>query len=252
MPSVSNDEVNMKSYCSRDPRRLPKFARNKIIRLKEIVPKAAVLSSVNILGSGTDTADEDETTCISELRGSLFESRTINFNSRELESHSENVFLPYEKSFTQKHFDNLSKITKDQSLSRSWKAQRVGRITSSIAKTAFLADQYSPSKPFIANTMQFNPPFRSEATDYGSNMEKYAGESFQTFFITFHRNCQVKETGLHVNLASTFLRASPDGLVTCECHQPAVLEIKCPIKHRKSPKNWSTNQDFFIDPNRGK
>ena len=40
--------------------------------------------------------------------------------------------------------------------------------------------------------------------------------------------------------------------MTCECHQPAVLEIKCPIKHRKSPKNWSTNQDFFIDPNRGK
>ena len=24
-PSVSNDEVNMKNYCSRDPRRLPKF-----------------------------------------------------------------------------------------------------------------------------------------------------------------------------------------------------------------------------------
>ena len=29
--------------------------------------------------------------------------------------------------------------------------------------------------------MQYNPPFRSEATGYGKNMEKYARQSFQTF-----------------------------------------------------------------------
>ena len=176
------------------------------------------------------TADEDETTCIPEPLGSPFESRTINFNARELESYSKNVFLQYEKSYTQKHFDNLCKITKDQSLSRSWKAHRVGRITSSFAKTTFSTNQCSPSKSFIANIMQCNSPFRSEGTDYGKTMEKYARESFNTFFRKFHRNCQVKETGLHVNLALMFLGARPDGLVTCYCHQLAVLEIKCPIK----------------------
>ena len=118
MPSVSNDEVNMKSYCSRDPRRLPEHVRNKFIQLREIAPKAAVLSSVSIfddtqLESGTDTADEDETTCIPEPLGSLFECCNVNFNARELKRYSKNVFLQYEKSYTQKHFDNFCKITRD-------------------------------------------------------------------------------------------------------------------------------------------
>ena len=158
MPSVSNDEVNIKIYFSRDPRRLPELARNKFIQLKEIEPKAAVLSSVSIfdhaqLDSGTDKADEDETACIPEPLGSLFESCTINFKVRELKSYFKNVFLQYKKSYTQKHFDNLCKITRDQSLSRSWKAHRVGRITSSFAKTAVSSNPSSPSKSFIANIM---------------------------------------------------------------------------------------------------
>ena len=149
MPSVSNDEINMKSYCSWDPRRLPEHIRNKFIQIKEIAPKAEVLSSFSIfddtqLDSGTDIADEDETTCIPEPLGSLFESRIISFNARELENYLKNVFSPYEKSYTQKHFDNLCKITRDQSLSRSWKAHTVGRITSSFAKTAFSTNQCSP------------------------------------------------------------------------------------------------------------
>ena len=130
----------MKSYCSRDPRRLSELVRNKFIQLKEIWPKVAVLSSVNIfdntqLDSGTDTTDGDEATCVPEPLGSLFESHTINYNPTELENYSKNAFSQCEKSYTQKHFDNLCKITKYQSLSSSWKAQRVGRITSLFAKT---------------------------------------------------------------------------------------------------------------------
>ena len=162
----------MKSYCSRDPRRLPEHIRNKFIQLKEIAPKATVLSSVSIfddtqLESGTDTADEHETTCITEPLGSL------------LESYSKNVFLQYEKSYTQKHFDNLLKITRDQSLSHSWKAHRVGRIISSFAKTAFPTNQCSPSNSFTLNIMQYSPPFRSETNDYGKNMEKYSPRNYR-------------------------------------------------------------------------
>ena len=43
--------------------------------------------------SGTDKANEDETTCIPYQLGSLFESCTNNFNARELESYLNNVFL---------------------------------------------------------------------------------------------------------------------------------------------------------------
>ena len=112
VPSVSNDKANMKSYCSRDPRKLPELVRNKFIQLKEIAPKAAALSCVSIfddtqLDSGSDTTGEDETTCIPEPLGSLFEFSTINFNARELESLSKNLVLQYEKCYTQKHFYDL-------------------------------------------------------------------------------------------------------------------------------------------------
>ena len=88
-----------------DPRRLSKLVRDKLIQLKETVPKAAVLSSVSIfdntqLDNWTDTADEDETTSIPEPLGSLLESRTISFNAKELESYSKNVFSQYEKFYT--------------------------------------------------------------------------------------------------------------------------------------------------------
>ena len=44
------------------------------------------------------------------------------------------------------------------------------------------------------------------------------------------RNWQVKEIGLHVNTAFMFLTASPDDLVICVWHQPAMLEVK--MEHR--------------------
>ena len=37
--------------------------------------------------------------------------------------------------------------------------------------------------------------------------------------------------------------------MTCDGHQPAVLEIKCPIKYSQSLEKWSTDKDFPIDPN---
>ena len=106
-------------------------------------------------------ADEDETTCIPEPLGLLFESYTINFILRELGNYLENVFSQYGKSYTLKHFDNLCKITKDflellKSFSCSLEAHRVERIKSLLAKAAFLIDQYSLSKFFEANTMQYN------------------------------------------------------------------------------------------------
>ena len=159
MPSVSNDRVNMKSYCSRDPRRLSKRLGQKQLYL--------VVSIYLIIPSWIAglTQQMEMKQRVSEPLGSLFESHTTNYNPAELENYSKNVFSQCEKSYIQKHFDNLCKITKYQSLFSSWKAQRVGRITSLFAKTVFLTNQYSGSQSFIANILQCSPPFTSEATD---------------------------------------------------------------------------------------
>lgn len=43
-----------------------------------------------------------------------------------------------------------------------------------------------------------------------------------------HVNVQVSECGLYLSVEQPYLGASPDGIVTCGCCEPALLEIKCP------------------------
>ena len=39
--------------------------------------------------------------------------------------------------------------------------------------------------------------------------------------------------GLVVHPQHHFIRASPDGIVSCSCHNPRLLEIKCPFASRE-------------------
>ena len=52
----------------------------------------------------------------------------------------------------------------------------------------------------------------------------------------FLKKTQVKDTDLYVNRGFMFMGASADSLIAHDCHQPAVLEIKYPIKY-KNMKN---------------
>lgn len=45
-----------------------------------------------------------------------------------------------------------------------------------------------------------------------------------------HKNLVVEERGLFVSPDIPFLGASPDGVVSCSCHPPRLLEIKCSYK----------------------
>ena len=42
----------------------------------------------------------------------------------------------------------------------------------------------------------------------------------------------VVETGLFVSCENTIFGASPDGIVSGECHESGLLEIKCPWTYR--------------------
>lgn len=44
-----------------------------------------------------------------------------------------------------------------------------------------------------------------------------------------HANLQVVDMGLVIDSSRPYIGASPDGLITCECHPPRLLEIKCPL-----------------------
>ena len=56
------------------------------------------------------------------------------------------------------------------------------------------------------------------------------------------------ETGLFVSCENPIFGASPDGIVSCECHESGLWEIKCPWTHRnKSVINYAKLEESFLD-----
>ena len=113
----------------------------------------------------------------------------------------------------------LCNQTKKQGLSDAWKIHRIGRITVSISKLAFITKVESPSKTFINTVMQYKPSTDNAATTY--------------------RQKNTSVSGLNVNVEFPHLGASPGGVVSCSFHGKALLEIKCPHKYILLPVTTS-------------
>ena len=56
----------------------------------------------------------------------------------------------------------------------------------------------------------------------------------------------VRETGFHVRVYYPFLGASPDGIVSCDCHDQKLLEIKCSSKYQDGFLKWENDKDFRL------
>ena len=80
--------------------------------------------------------------------------------------------------------------------------------------------------------MQYKPPFKSKATQWGINKEPLARKAYEQRCKKDHSHFSVTEVGLFVSVKYPFLAASPDGLVKCACHGTGCLEIKCTWSHR--------------------
>lgn len=119
--------------------------------------------------------------------------------------------------------------TKDQSASSVWFAFRAGRVTSS---TVYAACRTSLSKPSISLIKKMCYPeeqqFFSAATDWGKRKEPVARKAYISAMTAKHEQFVCRSSGLHISTKKPYLAASPDGLISCECCDDGVLEIKCP------------------------
>lgn len=131
--------------------------------------------------------------------------------------------------------------TKDQSSSKNWlKKLRAGRITASVFKSCCTTNPKKPAKSLVRKICHPEKcTFSSKATNYGSSFEKEALNDFMLEKSSHHINFQVKNCGLILSNDYPGLGASPDGLVSCDCHEDAVLEIKCPY-------TWKDESDLSI------
>ena len=133
----------------------------------------------------------------------------------------------------------VQEATKNQSSNEKWFAYRKGRITASIFKDAVhkVNDNLTvinrhKSKSIIAKVCGYNSYFESKATQWGVANEPVARNLYRNSNMTKHSNFIVTEPGFFIDINFPFIGASPDGLINCSCHDPGVLEIKCPWSAR--------------------
>ena len=133
----------------------------------------------------------------------------------------------------------LSQITTGQVSNETWKNHRIGRITSSKVGAVLpkIDDKLNvrnktSAENLVIDLMQYKPPFKSKATQWGINKEPLARKAYEQRCKKDHSHFSVTEVGLFVSVKYPFLAASPDGLVECACHGKGCLEIKCTWTHR--------------------
>ena len=235
-------------YTSADPVKFCGQKRRRILEsLREASPESVVFTSISLWeaddhtedyaddsnGSDTDTADESES--LPELLTSFYDPTAINIEDEEqLQSRAESIYNNYLKSSTQNQYDNLTNITSNQSTSNKWMLYRCGRITASNSSKAFSMDLEKPAPSTIKTIMQYYDNPKSDALTHGKKSEKLALKSYFEEEKVKHKNLKVETTGLHINANFPYLGASPDAIITCECHEDRLLEIKCPFKFKES------------------
>ena len=67
----------------------------------------------------------------------------------------------------------------------------------------------------------------------GRSKEKIARKRYVTKNKSSRINFQCQESGLFISQAYPYLRASPDGVISCNCCGEGILEIKCPWTSRQ-------------------
>jgi len=73
--------------------------------------------------------------------------------------------------------------------------------------------------------------FTSNSTRWGLSQENVTRELYLKHTAPNHHCFVVSNSGLVVNPQWPFIRASPGGIVKCNCCGKGVLEIKCPYTH---------------------
>ena len=130
---------------------------------------------------------------------------------------------------------------------KMWKAERCGRITASNFGKILKCKKSVDS--IILDVMGYQPEISSDAILWGKINEKIARDKFFSLKSSEHVNLCVRSTGLFIDIDEPYLAATPDGIVTCDCHEDYILEIKCPFSQKNKKISEIEKKNFFLDEN---
>lgn len=136
----------------------------------------------------------------------------------------------------------IADLTRNQHETELWHTARHGRITASTChdvKTRMATLQRDPTQSAdnLVRRLLYPKPINTPAMMIGRNWEGKALHRYGTMMEEQHEGFLLSKSGFFVS-QDIHLGASPDGLVSCKCHQPGLVEIKCAVKHwNKDPKS---------------
>lgn len=210
-------------------------------KIKEIAPKAVVLSSVMPVTFDSPTCSVCK---LSKLLSSLCDRDNLLLTKSELEVLCREKFQRLFVSENEAAY--LEESTSLQSESPLWYQHRSGRITSSkfhSVRHTSLVSPISLAKSILSKSASLlNVP----SLQWGIEHESDARDQYISMMDDCHNNFQFTVSGLHVNPNYPHLGASLDGLVECECCGKGLLERKCPYKFRDKDPNEIEDESFYL------
>ena len=72
----------------------------------------------------------------------------------------------------------------------------------------------------------------AKSLQWGISNEPVARKKYLETFKSHHKKLKIIEKGFFISIDNPFIGASPDGVISCDCHGECLLEIKCPWTHR--------------------
>ena len=245
----------IKNFSTHPDLSVKNISKNLIDELRTIAPNAAFFTSMHDNGCNSDnieystaTADENEENIFPEPMTSLFDFEAINLGNDKLQELCLLKYENYKNNYTEQSYNLLSDITKTQSLSKIWKLHRAGRITASNFHGAMHFSYKKTKFTLLQKLMNYVSTPNVPSINYGREMESKALTFYKSLLSNCHTNVTINQAGLVVPANEPFLGASPDGIVTCSCHDEEwLVEIKCPYKYREGLNNWKLDTNFPID-----
>lgn len=157
------------------------------------------------------------------------------FCVHQLASTSESVSdLLTKLSLTEADIQHIERHTVGQNDNVIWKLLRRGRLTASNFYRVHTKVETVRKNPMAdcakLVTSLLNPDDISHLPQIrrGIESEREAVQTVVRILSESHTNVELHECGLFLCSQHPYLGASPDGLLTCNCCQPTLLEVKCP------------------------
>ncbi|CAN7982815.1 unnamed protein product, partial [Ixodes pacificus] len=173
-------------------------------------------------------------------------TEALRMMSRNNQASDDGFYEALQEMFSKAVVEEIATLTIQQAESPLWMEYRTGLISASVAYSVYtrvktLRTKMGPHdlRPLFKVLMR-ESTFQSSAMARGSQDESTAKRKYLQE--STHANLTIQDSGLLIMESEPCVGASPDGIVTCDCCERRLIEVKCTdgmqgFKSREMMKN---------------